>query len=354
MNNSRRKNKKQVCTQFASKIIFSDAGKDPMDHLRLMTPSNEQQFKPASGSLNNLFRDAPANGEWTLELYDSKADGGHGKLIDWKLQVAVTACKEEFIWTRKNDPFSPDFFPRYGHTSVTIGKSIFLIGGYAGRKKSPQDSMLRYDYDDDVWIRLQSNSQNLRRSTSAGRASSLTPWGVVTFGGMNVDNDGSIQEDGVWRYNVIDGVWSSVDVLNANNIPSQFEAEKRPMPRYLGASAFLDLKDKSRALITDGAAFGSTIIIQFGGNSETHFLRDMWSLTLNGMKTDKMAAEQHDNFCEWRTKGNALNQWLSSCGHRQLNETSNDDPSENAMCSWEDVIMMAWCAREYQSFVFPT
>ena len=93
-----------------------------------------------------------------------------------------------------------------------------------------------------------------------------------------------------------------------------------------------------------------TIIVQFGGDSGRRHFDDLWVLTLNEFinLNAKDIDYEHNRICKWRLQRNstAFQYWKESC-----------DPDREVLasklCRWEDILLMAWCNKQYQSFLSP-
>ena len=100
----------------------------------------------------------------------------------------------------------------------------------------------------------------------------------------------------------------------------------------------------------DGQSYTVPSILLFGGDANIYrdnYLDDIWSLSLQGTK-----AYYESNLQDQQCK-NLLNPskyenspWDWSCG--ELADVNSVSP-----CHWNDIIQMAWCLEQYQSFISP-
>ena len=86
----------------------------------------------------------------------------------------------------------------------------------------------------------------------------------------------------------------------------------------------------------------------FGGNpgipSQT-YLNDIWALQINP-DINSISEDIKVDRCKTILDTASL-QWNQTCGSiTNTNETKN-------LCSWTDIVTMAWCLEQYQSFTSP-
>ncbi len=114
---------------------------------------------------------------------------------------------------------------------------------------------------------------------------------------------------------------------------------------YLGKEHLLFNETQS----SDGNILLSEAVLMFGGDihlPKNTFLEDMWILTLDQLKSFTM--QDHDEQCRdlLHPSRTELNPWDWSCG---LLASVNS----SLQCTWEEIIRMAWCLKQFQSFVSP-
>ena len=123
----------------------------------------------------------------------------------------------------------------------------------------------------------------------------------------------------------------------------------KPPERYLSAVSFLSANPTSKSYA-----------IQFGGDtgsviSKTEHFNDLWSLSLNGLENDEDKCYRNQlrkMHCDWRLKNSSTSQeiWQRSCG---ASYSSHDiDDEKFTTCQWQDLLFIAWCLEQYQSFTF--
>jgi len=192
-------------------------------------------------------------GEWVLGAYDRDADGLTGTVSSVQLHFTTKECDQTFHWTRLSQNIDDDddgggsaFVappPRAQHAAVVVGESLFVFGGKGfgpggadwsvGSVASTAvlHDLWRFDRADATWHLLGSDSRgrgqsswlsgrpNLGCLAASGRAALLSPWGLLTFGGLE-DSDrvppiGSDRGVGgydarVWRLDLWSEEWGVV------------------------------------------------------------------------------------------------------------------------------------------------
>jgi len=92
------------------------------------------------------------------------------------------------------------------------------------------------------------------------------------------------------------------------------------------------------------------MLVIFGGDDGIRYLNDLWILRLREFTNqEKHNNEQKRNAaCEWRLTQNstALKYWRESCDPKAELKTLQ-------WCRWSDILLMAWCKQQYQSFLSP-
>ena len=105
-------------------------------------------------------------------------------------------------------------------------------------------------------------------------------------------------------------------------------------------------------------------VIQFAGDSgsslisktETEHFNDLWLLSLNGLDNEEDNCYRNHlrkMHCDWRLKKLSTfeKMWQRSCG-ASYNLTYDVDDDKFTTCHWQDIIFIAWCFEQYQSFTF--
>lgn len=130
--------------------------------------------------------------------------------------------------------------------------------------------------------------------------------------------------------------------------------------RYLGATCFIDRKHLS-VRTKDATAKNSVelrnaiepAMIMFGGDGGLpydHFLGDQWILTVQGIYDayHKNFSMNRTNFCSdlLHPSSRSNYEFQLSCGY--LAHIHSKNP-----CRWEEVVRMAWCLEQYNSFISP-
>jgi hypothetical protein len=152
------------------------------------------------------FKGAVGAGEWSLRIVDAEADGVGGTLVDWELELELEACYAEapplghgFRWEEvvsqssvaTSAPAAP--LPRYGHSSIVVGRSMFVFGGIGGwtgqssatleqKHHSVRHDLWRFDAASLSWTELRPSRYTAPRR--ANLRSLITPWGLLRTGGV--------------------------------------------------------------------------------------------------------------------------------------------------------------------------
>ncbi len=97
----------------------------------------------------------------------------------------------------------------------------------------------------------------------------------------------------------------------------------------------------------DHSTSKDSFIILFGGDNDLpnhSYLSDLWLFSLRGLIESTQAdhEKKYSSFCRWRIQNHHV--WDASCGVQ-------NNFSSVSQCQWTDVFLMAWCKRQYQSFI---
>ena len=203
-----------------------------------------------------------------------------------------------------------------------------------------------------------------------GRSLSLTPWGILAFGGLNKDAEWTL-EGRVWHYNVALRVWNvlgetmeetggvqDVDALSwrasgkekSKAYPEVWE--NAPQPHFLSSTVMVGLE---RGVATDNIFFfGQAIepqILLFGGDqgiTRNKYTDDFRSLKLRNLgadENDARVALEREEICGFRlqTGSTAYNHWIATCG--------SGGSTLGGVCEMEEILIRAYCEEEWQDIV---
>lgn len=172
---------------------------------------------------------------------------------------------------------------------------------------------------------------------------------MITFGGLKAENGQSHLESAVLAHNLLNKTASKLKVEYNSVIPES---------RYLSAAVFIGwnhlLIDFSKIEDLQSIETNSEpAIIIYGGDMSlpnNNYLDDLWLLTLKkvDLDTNKYFKRGKYDICKPLLTPNKVdnNPWDWSCGSLATKNSRNP-------CRWEDVVLMAWCQGQYQSFLSP-
>ncbi len=211
------------CTPMRTNITFSDDADASILDFSSQIPQ-EGTYRPAE-YLGSHFADDVVNGHWVLTIFDSILDKSFGTLLDWNLNFEVKYCTDGISWTKlstnsnscqeatitngkqvnsacnycgRHPKTEETFTPRHSHTSIGVGNDIFVIGGYDQGMKS---EIWRFTYSTRKWTQLH---DSLTRPNSIGKVGALTPYGIITIGGIRTEISASTLDKDVYVYDVLD------------------------------------------------------------------------------------------------------------------------------------------------------
>jgi hypothetical protein len=306
----------------------------------------EGTYCPAS-SLTETFRGLAVDGEWKLTIYTSKSlvDEYIGSLLEWKLHIQAKSCTPRVKWEQLSVP--PSFAPRHGHTAIAIesSDSIFISGGFAHRRLS---DLWRFDYLSNNWTAL--NAAPLRNSPAIhGQAAVLGPWGLLNYGGLKPISGIQKQGRDLSVQNLFKDEWLSVPLSGNNNSVA-------PTGRYLSSIALIDSSDVIKKLYGIDGPF----LLMFGGDGghlinaypnsygfmPNTFFDDVWILSPSELNTNNFI--NRNDYCIARLDRDSTQYqiWNSTCGW----EVSLRDDEPQEVCELGEILIMAWCKQQYQSF----
>jgi hypothetical protein len=351
----------------------------------------DHRFKlPESGSFqavepitSQLFGSA-VNGLWTLAIADSRINNKTGTLVEWALNFQTQYCTEGYQWTllypsvdetswkrdermdlegRSTSIHSDGHFvqfslgdlsrgrfrPRYGHTAIAVGNDVYVIDG---RADELYFDTWRFDYNTRDWTQLKSEDSFPHRS---GQSAVLTPFGLLTFGGLDENNERSERKStDVLRYDILNRTWSK-----QNLSPSITDI---PQWRYLTALCYVGdnhllISPQELRTASDETLFSNRnpTMIMLGGDSDSYdqsLLPELWAYSMKENEDNtrtKDYKERKKAFCKtvfFSTNEQGNNRWEWSCG------SFGDSYSETA-CTWMKLVERAWCLGQFQSFYMP-
>ncbi|GMH68130.1 hypothetical protein TrST_g11438 [Triparma strigata] len=374
---------------------FSDDGQYSINGEFMSAPWSGETVRPID-SLNDKFAGSVANGEWTLEVYDPEVDGTVGSLTDWNLKFVMSPCKAKAVWTEKTTRVCAESIfeegsgggvvyrgcvgsdtaivggspsasagpsPRFQHSTVQIKNILYVMGGSNGNLL---DDIWRYDKSAATWVQLKGA---VEPPHVFGRSLSLTPWGILAFGGLNKDGEWTL-EGRVWHYNMALRVWNVLGSTQeesggvADVQPLAWRAsglkkdvaypevfENAPQPHYLSSTVMVGLErgdDAEREGLVLGAGMEPQIIL-FGG--DYGIARNKYSNDMRVLKLRNLGAEENDDIvelereetCGWRLQSGSTADsfWTATCGSGGNTGSAND-------CEVQEILLRAWCEKEYQ------
>ena len=336
------------CSPSSINISFMDTAEESV--LSYSGMPKEGVFRPAS-SLSETFRGLAVNGEWKLDVYHTSKNLEviNGSLLEWDLHIQATPCTPVVKWEKLTAP--PSFSPRHGHTAIAVDSSIFISGGSAGRMLN---DLWRVDYPQNTWTELKSVPPLQYKSTLHGRTAVLGPIGLLNYGGLGRTH--GIQEQGsdLFVQNPLfqdDRALVSID--SNENVG--------PTGRYWSSIALLD---SSNEIINKLYNINSgPFLLMFGGDGghlpnsypntygfmPNSFFDDVWLLSLSKLNNTD-AIGYRNAYCIDRLNRDSTRYqgWNNTCGREEPADIGDDTAPEE--CRIEEILMMAWCKQQYQSF----
>ncbi|RLN93262.1 hypothetical protein BBJ28_00008645 [Nothophytophthora sp. Chile5] len=306
----------------------------------------------------SVFHQLPVAGNWTLGLADLAADGLDGALDTWDVSFDMTPCIPKFTWTNLSAVATgTPPTPRFQHSVVVYQSSMFVFGGTRGGSGLELYDLFRLNYSPSSsssstarWTQLSpvTNADSpilAERRTHAGRAALLTPYELMALGrglkpptrppassrAPRFESQLGVRLKGL--EDPLDG-WRSVSVSQSDDTETQ--DERRPVPRYWGASAF----------VQEPPGSSPPRVYLFGGQDDTTLLDDLWSLELaelnEAFPVERLQRERL-GICAWRLENAGYQtRWVASCG-------ASSTATASTKCSMELLLLYAWCGQCYQS-----
>ena len=311
---------------------------------------NEGVFCPAS-SLTETFRGLAVNGEWKLDVYhlSKNFEVTNRSSLEWDLNIQATPCTTVVKWEKLTAP--PSFPARHGHTAIAVDSSIYIAGGSSGRMLN---DLWRVDYPQNIWTELKSVPPSQYKSTLHGRAAALGPMGLLNYGGLGQTHGIQEQESDLFvRTPFFQDNWALVSIDNNENVG--------PTSRYW---SYIALLDSSNEIINKlNNRNDGPFLLMFGGDGghlpnsypntygfmPNSFFDDVWLLSLSKLNdTDTI---YRNDYCIDRLDRDSTRYqgWNNTCGWEEPADIIGDDTAPEE-CRIEEILMMAWCMQQYQSF----
>lgn len=309
-------------------------------------------FRPISPL--DVYNDLQVRGEWSLRVYDKRINELHGNLTSWKIHLTMRPCEARYVWKNltplvSGPHGSPD--PRYRHSAVVVEGSMYLWGGHSWARLS---DIWRFQLDTNTWYKI--DNIPYRAPERYGRASVISPWQVLYFGGYSHTKFVPF----VWRYDPVHFKWERIDTFGTPGGPVTYThrsteepaptlfGEIMPVARTMASLAIIGLKNTP----SRKRGIQRPQILMFGGYDGVSYLDDLWQLDLNllGIYHDLSGSpeeERWNNECRWRLVKNSPedNRWLSSCRSNGVGQ------GQVEKCAVDDILLRAWCTGEYQGFL---
>ena len=340
-------------------------------------------IQPAE-TLGSHFEGAKTDGQWTLAIYDKVLDGVKGYLHGWEIKMDVEYCEEKISWkhlassenscelgsleeggrqklkllecpstghaSMYSHPLQASsnniFTPRYSLSAIALHDDIFVFGGFDTDFIS---ETWRFNYASQDWIRLHGFQID---KFNRGQVATLTPYGVIAIGGTSEKEE---REENLIR--LYDVITQKISELESTKL-----TEKPPYDRnfhglcYIGRGHIIteDGKVRFSGDIENNIEPGILVYAGDQGLPNHTYLGDQWLLTLEHLRSlasDKWQSDferRQDGGCkdllEPAKTGENMFDW--ACG--AFADINSDSP-----CHWQDVITMAWCLEQYNTFVSP-
>ena len=340
-------NRERDCHPSQFNLLFSDTAEEAvLTHSAL---PKEGTYRPAS-SLKALFQGRPVDGEWTLTISTSKSLVDYAASLQWKLYIQTKSCTPRVKWERLSVP--PSFQPRHGHTAVAIDNSIFISGGFAQRRLN---DLWRFDYlSNNTWTKLNTSPPLGNHPAIHRQAAVLGPWGLLNYGGLKQRNGtrpNKVISDLSIQHLFKDELLLSVPLSGNTN------SSVEPHERYLSSIALMESSSDviNKLYDNDGGAF---LLMLFGGDSgnsinaypnsygfmPNSLLDDVWILSPSELTA--MNTIDRSDYCMDRLDRDSMQYqiWNSTCGWEA---SFGGEPEE---CELGEILIMAWCRQQYQSF----
>lgn len=325
---------KNDCHASTLNLVFSDKAYDSI--LSYSDIPTAGEYRPAN-SLMSMFDSWPVDGEWTVGIAQSQSshlEEHRGRVLDWELRVKGKPCHAKANWQQLSR--QSNFPPRRMHTAVAIGNSIFVSGGFSDHHL---DDLWRFDYGPNTWTELNASASG-KPLPMNGQTALLGQFGLLVYGGIQPLGTKEHLAD-LWLLDVFENEWSKVPIARNHSMPRG---------RYLSTIGMCKSHDVDRmdhVVIVfggDGGLLHNSYQDSYGFMSNA-FFQDVWMLSLGGI-SGSMKERHREEHCDWRLSLNstAQREWNASCGWSESKYSSPDE------CSWDEILVMAWCKEQYQSF----
>lgn len=277
------------------------------------------------------------NDVWEFDAIDpfQSEDQNNAMISSAEDSIWTNIFPSEDTWTSHQYLNLSEFSPRYQHTAIAVKDDVFIFGGYCMQRL--QDTW-RFNYHTRTFTEL-NGAKSLRQRWN-GQSAVLTPFGVLAYGGIKLAKHGfpTLEKDIFVLSLINNGTRTKIrkDHISTND-------EYYPEDRYLSSLAYLYTSFDCANPTTK--KHGITL---FGG--ERHFPRrmdDMWVLSLDHMAKSEPTLESKAADCSIILSiDERKNPWYWTCG-------KYGDVNSNTECELEDVLRMAWCKEQYNSFNAP-
>jgi len=356
-------NLRSPCHPETLNLSFSDH--EPESILSRSRIPTHGDFRPASG-LAARFRGIhfDDDGPWELSIAQrspTQSENITGTLLDWQLILDVTPCEAKAKWKRLPSP-PASFAPRRLHSSVAVGDSLFVSGGFGRVNGSgadrPLDDLWRLDSDSDSdfvsFIELRASPRD-KTMTMYGQVALLGPFGLLGYGGVRSRGPRSQGKD-LWLWNIFEKEWMSVPVEHGGDAAAPLVNDKIPYGRYLSSIGLLDSDTLRQIYNIDGPwpmamTFGGDgAFLHNGYNDDYGFMTnslfdDVWILSAGAIATNSSVQNQRRrDHCRWRQlpTSTSFRIWNDTCGWNSA--------ATRGICRWDEILIRAWCLEQYQSF----
>lgn len=242
------------------------------------------------------------------------------------------------LWSRiwslddtNNRKSNISFSPRYHHTAIAVNDDVFVFGGYSVQRLH---DTWRFNYIDRTWTILNGYKSLTKRWN--GQSAAITPFGIVTYGGLKINSDGMTSvEHEMLLYNVLNKTRTKLD-------KNQMSVEEHDYPEDRHSSSAVFLKSAPTYLHHENA---HGLVIFGGERYSPQCLNDMWMLSLEQLVRLTPSPQEKEYACEAILSNNDMsNKWYWTCG-------DFGGVYSVEKCGVEDVLLMAWCKDQYNSFI---
>jgi len=306
---------------------------------------------------------------WTLVAQDMKADELTGEIVSWEIDFTLVACQPSFTWTNVSLGVGSKVAPPIYQARSIVYKTAFFVFGGRDAYDNPFTQLYRFETTTRVWAQLTPVDFHvaLDFSSAVGANFMLTPWGLLRFGGYRRQYDKSSQYIAeVFVQDPVTQRWTPVAAA-----PTPFRTALRtgtPSPRYLASAVYLPAASLSwrrefdyralfdRFLPSTFSNYANGLMdsmLLFGGfdsstgslydGSSGGLLTDAWMLRLANQsvpRSESATEAYRARHCEWRQ---------AAAADSPSNACLSTTPQGAHACSLRDVVLLAWCNKNYQT-----